>query len=394
MKVLIVETDDCGGLLHFSFQLASSLQMAGVNVTVLANHNNELSDIAHPFKIDPSLRFWSRVASPNQRSKRRFLRKFVRAGITMREWIRIIRIVRREKPDYTIFSLLRNPIEVAAVSYLHWRGHRLIDICHEFLLRERHGHLSQLVNANLMKFLYTRFACVIFISEKTMLEFKESVSSSLPTYAISHGPEAIFPDNERERKNLRQRYGLREDEPVILFFGGLRPSKGLDVLVEAFSLVPSGTARLLIVGYPSQEFKLDELREQIEHLGIQQETNLDPRYVPMSEVGSLVSLASILVFPYKTATASAALSLAQTHGRAAIASDVGGLAEVIQHGVDGWLVPPGDAEALKDAMLHLLKNSGERRAIGDAAKERIESERSWDAMADRVVHILENNAVA
>jgi len=308
----------------------------------------------------------------------------------LREWLRIIHIIQREKPDYTVFGLLRNPIEVAAVSYLHWRGHRLINVCHEFLLRERSSRLSRFLNAKLMKLLYTRFSCIIFLSEQVRLDFKRHYGEAVPTYTIPHGPEAIFGSNELESEKLRKRYNLREGEPVILFFGGLRPSKGLDVLVEAFSRVPRGKARLLIIGYPSQEFKLAELREQIERLGIQDETILDPRYVPMNEVGPIVLLSAFLVFPYKTATASGALTLAHTYERAAIASKVGGLAEVIQHGVDGWLVPPNDAEALKDAMVYLLANSTIRNSLGAVAKERLQTERSWEVAADRMVHILES----
>ncbi len=394
MKILIVETDDCGGLLHFTFQFASSLQEAGADVTVLANRNYELAGTAHSFAVDASLRFWSRVASPEKRSKGRFLRKIVRAGITMREWARIIRIVHREKPDYTIFGLLRNPIEVAAVSYLHWCGYRLIDICHEFVLREKRGRLSEFVNMKLMKFLYTRFVGVIFLSEKVMLEFRRSIVSNVSTYWIPHGPENIFAEDERERESLLRKYGLQEGEPVILFFGGLRPSKGLDILVKAFSRLPRGKARLLIVGYPCQEFNVAELREQIENLGIEQETVLDPRYVPMNEVGSLVALSSFVVFPYKSATASGALALAQSQARAAIASDVGGLGEAIQHGVNGWLVPPNDAEALSDAMVHLLESPDTRVSLGAAAKEKIDTERSWKVAADRVVRILQGNVAA
>lgn len=394
MKVLIVEPDDCGGLLHFTFQLASSLQKAGLNVTVLANRNNELANLDHSFNVNSSLRFWSRVASPGKRSKSRFFRRLTRAGIALREWFRIILIVRREKPDYTIFGLLRNPIEAAAISYLHYRGHRLVDICHEFLLRERHGSISKFVNSTLMKFLYARFACIIFPSNQVMLEFERTIASGLRTYSVPHGPELIFNDEVKEREALSQRYGLREGEPLILFFGGLRPSKGLDTLVEAFSLVPRGTARLLIVGYPSQEFDLNELHDQIERLGLRLDATLDARYVPMNEVGSLIALAAVVVFPYKTATASGALSLAQSRGRAAIASDVGGLAEVIQHGQDGWLVPPNNVEALRDAMIYLLENPDVRNSLGTAARERIQSERSWDVVADRVVTILEDAAVA
>ncbi|SCY71674.1 glycosyltransferase family 4 protein [Microvirga guangxiensis] len=392
MKILIVETDDCGGLLHFTFQFASSLQQAGADVTMLANHNHELADIEQPFRVDASLRFWSRVSPPDKRSKRRFLRKIIRAGITVREWIHIVRIIHREKPDYTIFGLLRNPIEAAAISYLRWRGYRLIDVCHEFILREKKGRVSNFINAKLMKFLYTRFSSIIFLSEKVILDFKCSVVSDVNAHWIPHGPEALFDVDEREQEVLARRYGLRKDEPIVLFFGGLRPSKGLDILVKAFSLIPPGKAKLLIVGYPSQEFDLVELQTQIDHLDRTRDIILDPRYVPMNEVGSLVALSSLVVFPYKSATASGALSLAHSQGRATIASDVGGLSEAIQHGINGWLVPPNDIEALGDAMVHLLQDHHFRTALGDAARERMEIENNWKVIGERVVRILEWDA--
>jgi 2-deoxystreptamine N-acetyl-D-glucosaminyltransferase/2-deoxystreptamine glucosyltransferase len=72
-------------------------------------------------------------------------------------------------------------------------------------------------------------------------------------------------------------------------------------------------------------------------------------------------------------------------GTPVVASDVGGIPEIVQHGVSGLLVPPGDAVALREALAELIADPGRRRAMGEAARRR-----SHDFAASTIVPSLEN----
>lgn len=76
---------------------------------------------------------------------------------------------------------------------------------------------------------------------------------------------------------------------------------------------------------------------------------------------------------------------AQALGRAVVASRTGGIPELVEDGVDGVLVPPGDAPALADAVARLLADPALRRRLGEAASERVRTRHDLDRHVERVV---------
>ncbi|MEU8120961.1 glycosyltransferase family 4 protein [Spirillospora sp. NPDC049024] len=133
----------------------------------------------------------------------------------------------------------------------------------------------------------------------------------------------------------------------LLFFGIVRPYKGLDVLLRALAEGPDDVA-LTVAG----EFwgGLDETRELIRSLDLTSRVELRPGYVPAADVPGLFAAADALVLPYRTATASQNVWMAYEHGLPVIATDVGGFAEQIRDGVDGLVCAAGDVPALAGAL--------------------------------------------
>ena len=226
------------------------------------------------------------------------------------------------------------------------RGLTLTQICHEFEFRESHdGPLSSLIVRGYAD-IYKNFSAMFFHAK----ENREKFLSLFPfvqrerATIIPHGNSGWllkhFPQTYDEDVVLRQRYGLRPGQPVVLFFGLLAPSKGIDDLIEAFAVVRQACdAKLLIAGYPTKHINMDELKEKIAALKLSEHVVLDTRYIPLEEVGALMSLATVAVYPYRSSTQSGALQVAYTFGCPVIATTVGGLPEVVEHGRSGFLVP-------------------------------------------------------
>lgn len=130
----------------------------------------------------------------------------------------------------------------------------------------------------------------------------------------------------------------------LLFFGIVRPYKGLDLLLRA---LPEGVG-LTVAG----EFwgGLAETRALIEELGIGDRVELRPGYVAAEDVPALFQTADALVLPYRSATSSQNVWLAHEHGLPVIVTRVGTLADAVTDGVDGLVVEPGSVEALADAI--------------------------------------------
>lgn len=153
------------------------------------------------------------------------------------------------------------------------------------------------------------------------------------------------------RDEARARLDLSTGVPVFLFSGLLRPYKGWDVLLEAFAEVRRALpeAVLLLAGEPWGEAKL--LAGSPAPPGVR----LFLRFLPAEERGLLFDACDAVVCPYRHATGSGIAADAVAHGKPVIGSDVPGLAVVVEEGVSGLLVPPGDTRALAAAMLRFVR---------------------------------------
>ena len=160
-------------------------------------------------------------------------------------------------------------------------------------------------------------------------------------------PHPSEPVSRVPRGEARERLDLPAGALVFLFSGLLRPYKGWDVLLEAFAQVKRRIpdAVLLLAGEPWGEAKL--LAGRPAPAGVR----LLLRFLPAEERGLLFDACDAVVCPYRHATGSGIAADAVAHGRPVLGSNVPGLAVVVEEGVSGLLVAPGDAPALAGAML-------------------------------------------
>jgi glycosyltransferase involved in cell wall biosynthesis len=159
-----------------------------------------------------------------------------------------------------------------------------------------------------------------------------------------------FSEQKIPKEIARRQLGVPVDCPMFLFFGIVRPYKGLKHLVEAMARV-NAPAHLLIAG----EFwdDLAPYRKQIEQLGIQARITIISKYVPNEEAHILFSAADALVAPYVDGTQSAAVGVALGYGLPIVATEK--IASGIDAGAEGvHIVRAGDAEGLADAMVAVI----------------------------------------
>ena len=163
--------------------------------------------------------------------------------------------------------------------------------------------------------------------------------------------------------------------PVVLFFGLLRPYKGLDVLLEAFRQIEG--AELWVVGMPRMDLApLEELARRGPGT-----VRFVPRFVTDPEIPSFFRRADVVVLPYREIDQSGVLYTALAFGKPLVLSDVGGFGEVAREHGAGRLVPPGDPHALAAAVRELLEDPIARDRLADAAARAAAGPYSWDAAA-------------
>jgi glycosyltransferase involved in cell wall biosynthesis len=161
------------------------------------------------------------------------------------------------------------------------------------------------------------------------------------------------------------------EKPVVLFFGLLRPYKGLDVLLRAWREIDD--AELWIVGMPRMD--IGDLRA-----AAPPSVRWVPRFVPDDELGAYFRRADLVVLPYREIDQSGVLFTALAFGAPLLLSDVGGFGELARDGAAA-LVAPGDAGALAAELRRLLADGPARAALAAGARAAAAGRYSWEQIA-------------
>ncbi len=386
-------------MIHYAFQLCSALAEAGADVTLVTSRGNELGALPHAFRVEEVMRLWKPVAPMEAGTAvgklRRKLRRVARGAIYLREWRRLTRYLLEERPDIVQFGKLEFPIDGYFLRRLRRDGLVLTQICHEYERREQGGP-GAAAATRLTRAAYESFSAIFFHGEHGRARF----TSLFPVpgsrlHVIPHqGPPWIFAGRaggDGVRARLRRRYGLEEGEPVVLFFGTIVPSKGLPDLLAAFPLVLGATpeARLVVAGFPSKFVDPAELTRIVDNLGIADSVVFDARYLPLEEVGPLLELASVVVYPYRTSTESGAVQLACAFGRPVVATTTDALRDVVEDGRSGLLVEPGSPDELAAAISRIIADPALAAEMGARARQLSETRYTWRALADRILAVSE-----
>jgi glycosyltransferase involved in cell wall biosynthesis len=220
---------------------------------------------------------------------------------------------------------------------------------------------------------FGRMDAVIAHSEHGARRLREEVGLDPERVrTIHHGAFdylARLPDERALPAELRAAEG-----PVALFFGLLRPYKGVDTLLEAFRRVEAG--ELWIVGNPRMDVEpLRRLAEQAPG-----RVRFLTRFVEEAEVPAIFRRADLLVLPYRDAEHSGVLYAALAFGKPLVLSAVGGFPEVADRGA-ARLVPPEDPQALAAALDELLGDQTARTELAEAAARAAAGPYSWDTAA-------------
>lgn len=415
LNIFVVEHRGDGGMIHYAYQLCTALANNGGEVTLITSKTYELSNLPHNFKVVPLLKLWptsDKGIFDRQVNNRilntvfmvyKKLRRITRGWRYIFEWIRLYQYLVKHKPDIIQFGKIEFKFEAFFLQRLNRKNLTLSQICHEFEAREIKSQTPlEKFFQNQYKDLYHNFSILFFHADNNRQRFQSFYHVPKERLKIiPHGNEGFFSQygiDPKVEEKLSEIYQLDSDTPLVLFFGLLAPSKGIPNLIEAFSLVhhQNPQARLVIAGSPSKHIDLQNLLKQVDLLGLSQSVYFDSRYIPNHEVGTLMSLARVVVYPYINSTQSGSLQVAYTFGKPVIATNVGGLPEVVDDNRSGFLVPAQNPQALARAILELVNDPIRAKKMGDYAKHLSETRFSWSTIAQTILNfyheiITQNN---
>ncbi|MDN5354260.1 MAG: hypothetical protein PWQ09_1016 [Candidatus Cloacimonadota bacterium] len=196
-----------------------------------------------------------------------------------------------------------------------------------------------------------------------------------------HPPYDCYNQQKYTKQTAKQKLELT-DKRVILFFGYIKPYKGLDLLIAAFSKLKKQlpNLHLLIVGevYGDDQVYFDMLRD----FDVAADTTFINRFVSDVEVELYFKAADVLALPYKQATQSGVLHIAYDMGLGAVSTPQGGLPELIEDGKTGLVAKETTAQAISTALASYLELDLEKISANCIAKSK---ESSWSKLAELII---------
>lgn len=222
-------------------------------------------------------------------------------------------------------------------------------------------------------------------SKKDMSKLK-SLLPNLRVFQHHHPVYDIYPVQTVDIQEKRKILSIDSQKKIILFFGFIRKYKGLRILLEAISLFDEETSPiLLVVGEfyePEQPY-----RQLVSDLKIQDRVVFIPDYVPNEDVSSYFQISEAVVLPYLDASQSGIIQVARFFLCPIIATNVGGLPDLIDSPRNGIIVEPNNAHALKNAIEQILDTDTSGRIKLEMEKE--QEKYSWKNMVLKIEQIYD-----
>jgi len=370
--IMMVDFSGRGGISHYIFCLSHALAQKGANVRLLTTRDFELVSQAGVVEYEM-------ILYPHRRQRSFFAKGMVYGGSLWRLLARLQTL----KPALLHVHEIKVPVvEKRLWRYLKAKNIRLVLTAHDLFHPEKRTTRASLQEA------YASFDRIIVHAEEnrqTLLKNFELNGDRVRV--IPHGEYGALASMPPDPAEARRSLGLPLECKAILFFGYIRPYKGLHILLEAFATAHREDAnlRLIIAGELKEDFAAYDNFIAKNKLAAYIHKNLD--YIPMQRVPVYFAAADLVALPYLSVYQSGIVQLAYAHRRPVIATAVGGLPEVVEPGKTGWLVAPGSPATFAEAIHQAFSDMRQLRKMGDDAYEAARRKYSWDGIAARTLEI-------
>ena len=282
----------------------------------------------------------------------------------------LVHLIRRESPDLVVCRGYNAEVLGRAASVLAGVKHCIVWVHQIGDVRPR-GVLRGVLDSILDRWTTAYFG----VAQAQRPYLTDELGFSAEKIHIIHNGVDVTNFETGDDRGVLAEFGWQNGEQVVGILAALRPEKDHATLLRA--------ARIVINELPSARFLIigdGKMRDHLEHLARELDIESHVHFTgSRTDVGRL--LRAIDVFTLSSVTVECfpmALLEAMACGRAAVCTAVGGVAEIIDHGVTGYLVPPTDPTCLADRLISLLAEPQTCRRMGSAGRDRVEREFTLD----------------
>ena len=296
-------------------------------------------------------------------------------------WIKIGNKVKKEFPDLIIFKYWMPFFApcFGTISRIVKKNKKtkILVICDNVIPHERKP-----ADTPFTKYFFNSVDFFILLSEKVKKDlltlYPEAKDKVLPHPIYSNFGNAVPKDEAKEKLKLK-------DKNLILFFGFIREYKGLDILLHAMKeLVDKLDVKLIVAGefYSNKE----DILNLIDKMGIKNNIYLFNDFIPTSDVKYYFSASDCVILPYKSATQSGIVQIAMNFRKPVIASNVGGLGEVVHNNETGFIVDKENPSQLAEAIIKFYNDNKEGHFIKNIEQE--VEKYSWEKFVKGIIDLI------
>ena len=297
-------------------------------------------------------------------------------------WLKVGKKICNDKPDILIFKYWMPffaPCFGTISKLVKKNNHtKILVICDNVI-----PHEKKIFDTSLTKYFFNKTDYFIVLSESV----GKDLLSLYPNAKYKLLPHPVY-DNfgVSLNKDEAKKYLGINSEKVILFFGFIRNYKGLDTLLNAMSKVKSKNIKLLVAGefYTDKEKYLNIIKSLI----LDDDVILRTDFIPTADVKYYFSASDAVILPYKSATQSGIVQIAVNFKKPVIATNVGGLEEVVEDGKAGYIVEKENPDELATAIDKFYSENKEKEFSENIAK--LKEKYSWTNFANGIFELAKN----
>lgn len=361
MKILMIDTSANGGIAHYTYNLCEAVAERGEEVRLLAHRDYELSGFPRTFSLH---------------------QRFCREEPYWKTLGFILREVLTFRPEIVHFqTLVSSRKDWLLVSLLKMTGVRIIVTAHNLL-----PHETRRFEETTYRWLYALASKIIVHAPQNREDFLHRFGPlGSKVEVIPHGSYAFFRSkNTLSREGARRKFGIPGGAGMILFFGAIRPYKGLHKLIRSVAdLIRAGHDVYLLIAGKVLVGTEEEYRKAIREEGIEDRVLFRQDYVPFNEVADYFAAADMAALPYEHIYDSGILHIAFALGVPVVATSTGSFVDYVRHRETGLLVPKQGGEDLTRALRTLLEDTSLRLRLAENARALDQEHFQWDRIAEK-----------
>lgn len=292
-------------------------------------------------------------------------------------WFKTASFIKKQKPDFIIFRFwipFMGPALGTIARLVKKQNIKVLAITDNVIPHEKRLGDKQLAS-------YFIKGCDAFItmSKAVMNDLEKFTNISHKKYLL-HPLYTAFGD-KIPKQEARLKLNLKQDDRVILFFGLIRKYKGLDLLLEAFSLLKANPHNKLLIAGEFYEDKQPYL-DLISKYKLEEQIILLNQFIPNDDVKYYFSAADIVALPYRSATQSGVTQVSFHFEVPTLVTNVGGLGEIIPHNVAGYVVEP-NPQAIASSLEDYFENNKEQAFTEGMKQEKQKYE--WSIFVNEII---------